>query len=204
MPSIYSLKAAFQRLLQPLLGILIQMNITPNQITIAAFCLSLFGGGLIWSASFTPYLLLFIPLILLLRMALNALDGMLARNYQKSSTLGEILNEVGDVISDTVFYLPLILLQNSLIAILFISLFVVLASINEFSGVLAKAMIGDRRYDGPMGKSDRAFVVSLYCIVLFFWPSTIQSASISIFLALNAFLMISSFNRLKAILEKQK
>lgn len=38
-------------------------------------------------------------------MALNAIDGMLAREFNQQSTLGAILNEVGDIISDAALYL---------------------------------------------------------------------------------------------------
>ena len=34
---------------------------------------------------------------------------------------------------------------------------VLLAVLTEFAGVLAQVVNGKRRYDGPMGKSDRAF-----------------------------------------------
>lgn len=41
-----------------------------------------------------------------IRMALNALDGMLARECNQQTRLGAILNETGDVISDIALYLP--------------------------------------------------------------------------------------------------
>ena len=162
MASIYQLKPAFQRLLHPLLQLLAKLGITPNQVTISAVLLSVLGGIIVWNASLQPYLLLAIPLLLLIRMALNALDGMLAKAYQQSTPLGEILNEVGDIVSDAAIYLPfIVIVQNSSQAILLICLFVLLGALSEFSGVLAKAMIGIRRYDGPMGKSDRACNFSL-------------------------------------------
>ena len=34
------------------------------------------------------------------------------------------------------------------------------------AGVLAALIGGGRRYDGPMGKSDRAFVFGLICLLL--------------------------------------
>jgi phosphatidylglycerophosphate synthase len=39
-------------------------------------------------------------------MALNALDGMLARECNQQTRLGAILNETGDVISDIALYFP--------------------------------------------------------------------------------------------------
>lgn len=201
MPSIYDLKPAFQRLLQPLLQLSSRLGVSPNQVTISGCLLSGVGGLLLWWAPQHPAYLLAIPLILLVRMALNALDGMLARTYGKSTPLGEILNEVGDIVSDTLLYLPLIVLMpSSNMAVLQVCLFVLLGLLSEFCGVLAKSMIGIRRYDGPMGKSDRAFVVALFCLAFYFWPTTVASAGAWIFLGFNGLLILSCVNRLRPIL----
>ncbi len=45
-------------------------------------------------------------------MALNAIDGMLAREFNQQSTLGAILNEVGDIISDAALYLALLFVRR--------------------------------------------------------------------------------------------
>ena len=45
-------------------------------------------------------------------MALNALDGMLAREFNQKSRLGAVLNELGDVVSDTALYLPIALVPG--------------------------------------------------------------------------------------------
>jgi CDP-diacylglycerol--glycerol-3-phosphate 3-phosphatidyltransferase len=41
---------------------------------------------------------------------------------------------------------------------LWTGLVIVLAIVSEYAGVLGPAVGASRRYDGPMGKSDRAFV----------------------------------------------
>ena len=46
--------------------------------------------------------------------------------------------------------------------------FILLSIINEFCGLIAKVISGERRYDGPMGKSDRAFLVGVICIIYYF------------------------------------
>ena len=100
--------------------------------------------------------MLLVPLALFVRMALNAIDGMLAREHGQQSRLGALLNELGDVLSDVALYLPFATLPGVNGAA--VVLFVVFALLAEFSGVLALAIGSARRYDGPMGKSDRAFV----------------------------------------------
>lgn len=164
MPSIYQLKPAFQRLLRPLVLRLAQAGISANQVTVAAMVLS-FAGGLaiaLWPSAAWPLLLL--PLLLLVRMGLNAIDGMLAREHHMDSPLGAQLNELGDIFSDTVLYLPLALVAG--IDATLIVLFVVLALLTEFAGVQARQIGAARRYDGPLGKSDRALLLGALGLLL--------------------------------------
>lgn len=51
--------------------------------------------------------LLLLPVFLFARMALNAINGMLAREHTMESPLGVILNEIGGRVSDAALYLPL-------------------------------------------------------------------------------------------------
>jgi len=157
MPSVYDLKPAFQGLLRPLCRALARAGVTANQVTVAAVLLSVAGGGLIAWRPAARWPLLLLPAVLLLRMALNALDGMLAREHGMKSALGGILNELGDVVSDAALYLPLGLLPgvDPRLAVVV----VVLAALTEMTGVVAVQIGASRRYDGPMGKSDRALVM---------------------------------------------
>jgi CDP-diacylglycerol---glycerol-3-phosphate 3-phosphatidyltransferase len=160
MPTIYQLKPAFQNLLRPIVLWLAKIGVTANQVTIVAACLSIAcGGSIVWH----HWLLILVPPLLLLRMMLNAIDGMLAREHQMQTPLGAILNELGDAISDAAIYLPFGLLpgvSGSLVTIL-----VLLAIISELAGVLGLTVGGQRQYDGPMGKSDRAVVFSIISLL---------------------------------------
>jgi CDP-diacylglycerol--glycerol-3-phosphate 3-phosphatidyltransferase len=203
MPSVYDLKPAFQKLLAPVLLWLKEQGVTPNQITTMALCLSAAGGGVVLTAAqgldTLPWMG-WIPVILFLRMALNALDGMMARNYQMTSPLGEVLNEVGDVVSDTLIYLPLVaLVPGDGWSMLVVTLFVLLGILSEFCGILAKAMGGGRRYDGPMGKSDRALLVGVYALAIFFTPKAL-GLTFGLFSLACLLLLVSCWNRLKGVL----
>lgn len=164
MPSIYDLKPRFQALLRPLTARLAGAGITANQVTLAAMLLSLAGGAAIALLPHVPSVLLLIPLLLFARMALNAIDGMLAREHGMKSSLGAILNELGDVVSDAALYLPLALIPGVSPVLTIVA--VVLAVMSEMSGVVAVQIGASRRYDGPMGKSDRAFVFGLIALLL--------------------------------------
>jgi phosphatidylglycerophosphate synthase len=154
--SIYALKPKFQTLLRPLTAALARSGVSANQVTLTAAILSvLLGGFVVFEAPLRwPFVL--IPLWLLVRMALNAIDGMLAREFAQKSALGAYLNELGDVVSDSALYLPFAWLQP--FAASSVTLVIVLAILTELAGVLGETVGASRRYDGPMGKADRAFV----------------------------------------------
>lgn len=164
MASVYDLKPAFQRLLRPAVGALAKVGITANQVTMAALALSVAAGAalLIWPER--TWLLLVVPAVLFVRMALNAVDGMLAREHDMKSRLGAVLNELGDVVSDSALYLPLAVVWP--VPPWIVVAIVLAAVIGEMTGVVAIQIGASRRYDGPMGKSDRAAVFGLLCILV--------------------------------------
>jgi CDP-diacylglycerol---glycerol-3-phosphate 3-phosphatidyltransferase len=155
-PSIYSLKPKFQGLLRPLARTLAHAGVTANQVTVFACVLSI-GIGLLLTFWSGPHArLLVLPAFLFVRMALNAIDGMLAREFGQKSNLGAYLNELADVISDAFLYVPFAYLPG--FDPLWMGAVIVLAVISEMTGTVAVTTGASRRYDGPMGKSDRAFV----------------------------------------------
>lgn len=156
MLSIYQLKPKFQLLLRPYVDRLYKANITANQVTLVACLGSIIIAFIVGILASYQWIFFLIPIWMFIRMALNAIDGMLAREYHQKSNLGAYLNEICDVISDCALLLIFTQLHeiNSNLVI-----FVVLLSIlTEYSGILGVMIGASRRYDGPMGKSDRAFV----------------------------------------------
>ena len=87
MPSVYKLKPAFQNRLRPLTIALAGKGVTANQITVLAAIISALQGVWIYNQPTNPIALLFLPLVLFIRMALNAIDGMLAREHGQKSIL---------------------------------------------------------------------------------------------------------------------
>lgn len=153
--SVYQLKSRFQNLLRPVVVRLAAGGVTANQVTVAAALVSIIlGAFLAWSGSAAWFAL--VPVWLFLRMALNAIDGMLAREHGQKSTLGAYLNEIGDVVSDAALYAPFALVAPFSGPWIFAVIF--LATLTEFAGLAGATVGASRRYDGPMGKSDRAVV----------------------------------------------
>ena len=164
--TIYDLKPAFQNLLRPACSTLAKAGVTANQVTGAAMFLSVTTGAALVALHDHRWVLLLVPFVLLLRMALNAIDGMLAREHDMQSPLGGLLNELGDVISDIALYAPFGLIAG--ISPVAVIATVVLAVLSEMTGVVAVQIGASRRYDGPMGKSDRAFAFGLLAVLLGF------------------------------------
>jgi CDP-diacylglycerol--glycerol-3-phosphate 3-phosphatidyltransferase len=153
-PSIYQLKPRFQNLLRPYVARGAAAGVTANQVTAAAMAGSLAIGFLVLGiGGFRPAFLL-ISLWLPLRMALNAVDGMLAREFGQKSALGAYLNELGDLVSDAALYAPFALVAP--FGPVWIGIVIVLAIASEFAGALGPLVGAERQYQGPSGKSDRA------------------------------------------------
>ena len=197
MISIYNIKPKFQKLLQPVLHVLHKAGFTANQITTLSLVLSLIIGILFWFAADYPVFFLALPVGLFLRMALNALDGMMARTYHQQSKQGEVLNEIGDVVSDLFIYFPLIRFEGAVLY--WVVAFICLSVVNEFAGILGKAVSGTRRYEGPMGKSDRAFVMGVYGLLCFFNVG-FRPNSLYIFIILILLLLLSTITRIKKMI----
>jgi CDP-diacylglycerol--glycerol-3-phosphate 3-phosphatidyltransferase len=154
--SIYALKPRFQALLRPLVRRLHGLGATANMVTMAACVISVALGLALFVCDLPRAAFALVPAWMLLRMAFNAIDGMLAREHGQMSALGAFLNELTDVVSDAALYLPFARIApfNGF----WVGVVIVAASWSEFAGALGSTVGASRRYDGPMGKSDRAFV----------------------------------------------
>lgn len=188
----YQLKPAFQNLLRPITRALARIGITANQVTVAAMLLSGVAATLIILHSPATWTFFLVPGVLFVRMALNAIDGMLAREHNMKTGLGTFLNELGDVVSDSMLYLAFAWFPGIPLWPLFGV--VLLSAISEMTGVVAIQVGAERRYDGPMGKSDRAVLFSAMALALAFGlPS--GPWQLWILLASNILLLVTIANR---------
>lgn len=163
MPSIYQLKPAFQNLLRPLVQWLAKAGVTPNMITLLAVFLSVgLAAILVWQPTAVWAFALW-PVGLFLRMGLNAMDGMLAREHQMQSPLGLYANELGDVVADAAMILAWLAVPG--VSWLAVAVVAFLSMLTEYIGVLGVMAQSSRRYDGPLGKSDRAFLLGLAALL---------------------------------------
>jgi len=199
MPTIYDLKPKFQAILRPISDRLVKVGVTPNQVTFFAIFLSFINGALLFFLPQGKIGLWLLPVVLFVRMALNAIDGMMAREYEMKSALGAVLNELGDVVSDCFLYLPFALVLFG--SAVWIVLAVILSVLVEFMGVVAVQIGASRRYDGPIGKSDRAFVFGAIALLLAF-NVPVQIIGTPLFVLLNILILFTIFNRAKHALKE--
>ena len=197
MASIYDIKPAFQNLLRPVTRTLFAAGVTANQVTVAAALLSAAVGACIAFFPTARWPLFILPAFLFVRMALNAIDGMLAREHGQKSRLGAVLNEVGDVLADTALYLPLALVPGFDTRLVVLA--ATLAIVTELTGLVGLQIGATRRYDGPMGKSDRAFVFGVLALLAGLGYATHARFTIALVLT-NLLLVVTIFNRARRAL----
>lgn len=198
--TIYDLKPKFQNLLRPLCRRLAGAGVTANQVTVFAAALSLVVGHVFALFPNVDSVALLIPLTLFVRMALNAIDGMLAREHNMQSALGGILNELTDVVSDAALYLPFALVAGVSAPLVVVT--VLCAVLTEMAGVVAVQIGASRRYDGPMGKSDRAFVFG--ALALLFGCGVTPGVWVNIVIAVVCTLSLGTvFNRSRKALAER-
>ena len=195
MPTLYDVKPAFQNLLRPVAAGLVKLGATANMVTIAAAALSIVTGVLIARHHAFPGIFWLMPAALFLRMALNAIDGMMAREFGQKSALGMYLNELTDVISDAALILPFALMPQFPAS--GVVLFALLATLTEYAGALGVMAGGARRYDGPMGKSDRALALGVIAALLALGV-TFAMIGAYLFPALAALCALTIINRIRA------
>jgi len=199
MPSVYQLKSGFQGLLRPFVRGLARAGITANGVTLFALALSIATG--LWLAvapdATTPYFAY--PVVLFIRMALNAVDGMLAREFGQKTKLGAFLNELGDVLSDAALFLPLAFIPGCTDTLA--GLFVTLAIATEVAGLVAPSIGASRRYDGPMGKSDRAFWIGAFMMAAGIWNQLHPWLDL-VLTVLSALCLITVANRVRKALHE--
>ncbi|MDE4455161.1 alpha/beta fold hydrolase [Psychrobacter sp. DAB_AL62B] len=170
--SLYQLKTQFQDHLRPISDTLVEQKITANQVTVSALFLSIGTAYVIAKpATEKQALWLLLPSSLFIRMALNAIDGMMAREHGQASKLGAILNEAGDIIADAALIASLsphvannkaqVLKKDIASNQRHIINLIALSTSTELLAIASDAVLGVRANQGPLGKSDRAFMLGV-------------------------------------------
>jgi CDP-diacylglycerol--glycerol-3-phosphate 3-phosphatidyltransferase len=200
MMGIYGVKPRFQQALGGIEDMLVRRRVHPDYITLSALAISIMGGAALYAATwYTPLLLLMLP-IALVRTALNALDGLVARRTGLARPWGEVLNECCDRVSDIVLFVGLMFAPGSSVSLGCVALVLMLFS--SYVGTVARSAGGRRQYGGIMGKADRMIYLGIAAMFAFLLPT---AAVFTYFLALAIVgLFITVIQRLKATYDDLK
>jgi phosphatidylglycerophosphate synthase len=134
---------------------------------------------------------------------MNALDGLLARAQNTASAWGEILNEISDVLGDTISYGVIYWASKSQYQMIII--FIIMIWFCEFVGILGKSLPGGKRRQESLGgaKPERALAMGILSIVLYFNPDFERHYNL-FFGALSFFILLTTIKRIKASIKDAK
>ena len=192
--TIYKLKSKFQNILRPIVNGLVSVGVTANAVTIIALMLSIAVGIYLLLNAHIASTFYILPIFLFVRMALNAIDGMIAKEHNMKTNIGVYLNELSDVISDTALIIPFAYIGSAQISVFAV---IILSIISEMAGIIAVQIGHDRRYDGPMGKSDRAFIFGVLAICYAAQVEVVISNLSTIIWVISGCVGITIMNRIK-------
>lgn len=159
---LYAVKPRFQGCLRGMADRLAAQEIHPDWLTTAAVGCAALAGAAVLGSPAQPLLLWLVPPLAFTRLALNALDGMVARRLGVERAWGTVLNEMGDRLSDLLFLAPLLAVPSVPAPLAAGALCTVL--LGSFVGVLGLSTAAGRQYGGLCGKADRMLWLSLACI----------------------------------------
>lgn len=150
---LYRLKPASQRIVAPIARWLVRHRVPADLVTLAGIPIGAIGGLALALAAAAPLMLLVVPVAAAVRLGLNLLDGMVARETGSSHAMGEMWNELGDRLADALFigglaFHPGVGPWPALVA-------VIAALLASYAGITARAAGGRRQYGGIMSKPGR-------------------------------------------------
>jgi len=159
--NLYATKGAVNARLIPVVDRLAAAGVTPDQVTLAAIPVAIIGGACVLASQLLPALLLLVPVLVVLRILLNLIDGNMARRTGKIHARGELYNEVGDRLADVAFLAPVAFLPGAPSQLVLLGVLVgVMAS---YVGITAKAAGGERIYRGILSKPGRMALLCVCC-----------------------------------------
>ena len=162
---LYATKAAANARLVPIVDRLAAVGVTPDQVTLAAVPVAVLGGACLLASPTAPALLLVVPLLAIVRIALNLIDGNMARRTGRIHPRGELYNELGDRLADTAFLTPVAFLPGASPEIVLLG--VLGAVLASYVGITVRAAGGERLYRGILSKPGRMALLVVCCLWAF-------------------------------------
>ncbi len=165
---IYGIKPRFQRALKSVEQPLVRWRVPPDVLTLSALGFAFLGGFALYASRWSAWSLLAVPFLALIRISLNALDGMVAKDLGVARPWGEVLNELCDRLADLAFFGGVALMAS--VKVPLATAVIVLMLMTSYVGILGKAAGGSREFGGVMGKADRMLLLGIASIVALILP----------------------------------
>jgi phosphatidylglycerophosphate synthase len=152
------------------------------------------AAAAVLAATLNPLWVIAAASLVILRLACNALDGMVATDTNTARPLGQVYNEFADRIGD-VAVLIAVTVRADLVWLGLAA--IVLTLLSSHMGTLAASAGGTRQYIGVMGKADRMILLALAAVVALFLD---QSQVFSVYLTVVAVgCLLTLFQRTRAV-----
>lgn len=143
----------------------VRLGIHPDAISYASIVAAAGAGTCFWKAREIPLLLLAAPILCLVRLWLNMLDGMVALESGKASPRGEILNDLPDRISDVLIFSGV---AHSGLAHIILGYWAALAAVlTAYVGMMGQAVGAQREFSGCMSKPWRMVVLMIGSVLTY-------------------------------------
>jgi archaetidylinositol phosphate synthase len=159
---IYSTKSKWQQALRPLVAFCARNQVYPDVFTYGAVVLSFVGAFAFLRAGARRAWLWLVPPCVLVRLLLNLMDGLVAREMGLASAWGEVKNEFGDRVADTAIFLGLGF--GGYVDVRLVTLALALILCVSYLGILGKALGAVRVYGGIFGKGDRMISLAVFTL----------------------------------------
>lgn len=157
---LYNMKYPFRKILHPLLQRC--KNVNPNHVSLLLVPIGAFTGIALYAAGqYAPEFYILVILLLVLRMVVGTLDGLLAEELGKCSSKGALLNRLTPEIADVLTFMPLILIEKSLLPLGVLVLGI--GWLTSFCGLFGATAGAPTQSVGPVGQTDRVVALLIYC-----------------------------------------
>lgn len=161
---IYNAKYPFRKMIAFLLPFL--RNTDPNQLSAWLLPIGLITAILYFLAPHMAALYWLCALFIFIRMLVGTLDGLVAVTYKKESANGEIINRLTPEAADIMLMIAIVLANPTHLILGIFSLGVCWAI--SYCGLIGLAGGKKSLSVGPVGQTDKIFVLIIFSILQFF------------------------------------
>jgi phosphatidylglycerophosphate synthase len=145
--------APFRRTAAGAVRACVKRGVHPDLISYLSMVAAAGAGVCFWLSGRWVWLLAIAPLLCMLRLWCNMLDGMVALASGKASLRGEIVNELPDRVSDVMIFVGVA--HSGWVNPFLAYWAAILAIMTAYVGTLGQAVSGQRRFEGVMSKQYR-------------------------------------------------